>query len=572
MMYKRVGGLSRLLRFTHRGNPVPREQSHELLRLAMLRAKETGGQGAIAFATTGHETNEANWAFFELARRHFPEARLFVADGNDPGAFAYHDDILVSADKNPNLKGAQLIGEHFGAAVGTGVLAAALASGEIKVLVVLGGDLLGRLGREDFDLLVMIGSYESRTSKGAEYVLPAAAHLEQDGTFVNANGRVQRLRRAIPALGDSVPAYRLLHEMAAAWGNPTETQIASVVFKKIADAIPAFRGMTYETVGDCRPGPRGSHGDRRRSLGPTFALRDEMPWLELVLIVVKFLFTMVFILQILPLLIWAERKGAAYIQDRPGPNRASLWVPHPRDVPKLFGAWRNGTLHTFQWTPIVEIRAAGFLHTIVDVFKLITKEDVVPDHVERALWAAAPVLAMTISLVTLMVVPWGDYLQIGDQRILLQVSQLDGGILYVLAMTSLAVYAIMLAGWASNNKFSLLGGLRSSAQMVSYELAMGLSVACMFLFYGTTRLDKIVDACRRAPRTSRASISTCSRRGASSPCRGSSRSCCSGSRRWRSATARPSTSPRAKPSSSPATTPSTARCASRSSSWPSTRT
>ena len=217
-----------------------------------------------------------------------------------------------------------------------------------------------------------------------------------------------------------------------------------------------------------------------------------MSWIELVLIVVKFLFTMVFILQILPLLIWAERKGAAYIQDRPGPNRASLWVPHPRDVPKLIGAWRNGTLHTFEWTPIVEIRAAGFLHTIVDVFKLITKEDVVPDHVEKALWAAAPVLAMTISLVTMMVVPWGDYLQIGDQRILLQVSQIDGGVLYVLAMTSLAVYAIMIAGWASNNKFSLLGGLRSSAQMVSYELAMGLSVACMFLFYGTTRLDQIV--------------------------------------------------------------------------------
>jgi NADH-quinone oxidoreductase subunit G len=250
MMYKRVEGLSRLMRFTHRGNPVPAQQSHELLRLAMIRAKESGGDGAIAFATTGQETNEANWAFFELARRHFPEARLFVADGNDPGAFAYHDDILVSEDKNPNLKGAVLIGEHFGAAVGTGVLAAALASGEIKVLVVLGGDLLGRLGRDDFDLLVVIGAYESNTSKAAEYVLPAAAHLEQDGTFVNGNGRVQRLRRAIPTEGDSLPAYRLIHELAASWGNPTETQVASVVFKRIADAIPAFRGMTYDTLGD----------------------------------------------------------------------------------------------------------------------------------------------------------------------------------------------------------------------------------------------------------------------------------------------------------------------------------
>jgi len=174
----------------------------------------------------------------------------------------------------------------------------------------------------------------------------------------------------------------------------------------------------------------------------------------------KCVFSVAFVMNIVPLLIWAERKGAAYIQDRPGPNRAH----------------------------ILGIRAGGLVHTLNDVVKLIMKEDIVPDHVEKGYWAAAPVISMTIALCTFAVVPFGDTFM--EQGLI--VSDIDGGLLFVLAMTGIGVYGVMLAGWASNNKFSLLGGLRASAQMVSYELAMGLSAVVVFLMCGSVSLREIV--------------------------------------------------------------------------------
>jgi len=201
----------------------------------------------------------------------------------------------------------------------------------------------------------------------------------------------------------------------------------------------------------------------------------DFPWIEVVVALIKCLFALIFVMQIVPILIWAERKFCAYIQDRTGPNRAH----------------------------VMGIRAMGLIHTLVDVVKLVTKEDIIPDHVERAFWFAAPVIAMSVALSTFVVVPWGDQLVLpatitawwggtGPLSVPLQVAQINGGMLFILAISSLGVYGIMLAGWSSNNKFSLLGGLRSSAQMVSYELAMGLAVVTMFMLYGTTRLDQIV--------------------------------------------------------------------------------
>jgi NADH-quinone oxidoreductase subunit H len=197
------------------------------------------------------------------------------------------------------------------------------------------------------------------------------------------------------------------------------------------------------------------------------SLETLAPWLA---VLAKCVFSVAFVMQIVPLLIWAERKGAAYIQDRPGPNRAD----------------------------ILGIRAGGLVHTLNDVVKLIMKEDIVPGHVEKRYWAAAPVISMTIALITFSVVPFGDKLSlpVGDKTfdVLMQVSSMDGGLLFVLAMTGIGVYGVMLAGWASNNKFSLLGGLRASAQMVSYELAMGLSAVVVFLMTGSVSLTKIAEA------------------------------------------------------------------------------
>jgi NADH-quinone oxidoreductase subunit H len=191
---------------------------------------------------------------------------------------------------------------------------------------------------------------------------------------------------------------------------------------------------------------------------------DAPGWLGALISACKVLFGLLFVMLIVPVLIWAERKGAAYIQDRPGPNRAS----------------------------ILGIRAGGLIHTIADVVKLVFKEDVLPEHVTHWAWAAAPVIGMSVPLLVFAVIPFGDYIQVTDSlRITLLIAPLDTGLIFVLAATSLSVYSTMLAGWSSNNKFSLLGGLRASAQMISYELAMGLVVLAVFLGYGTARLDEI---------------------------------------------------------------------------------
>lgn len=166
-------------------------------------------------------------------------------------------------------------------------------------------------------------------------------------------------------------------------------------------------------------------------------------------------------------MVWLERKGSAYIQDRPGPNRAR----------------------------IKGVRLGGLLHSLADVIKLLFKEDITPTHVNKPFYYAAPLISLFIACVTFVVLPFADPITLKDGSVFVfQPAQIDSGILYVLAMTSLGVYGIMLAGWSSNNKFALLGGLRSSAQMISYELSMGLAILAVIMLSGTLRVDGIVSA------------------------------------------------------------------------------
>jgi NADH-quinone oxidoreductase subunit H len=181
-------------------------------------------------------------------------------------------------------------------------------------------------------------------------------------------------------------------------------------------------------------------------------------------ILAKIVFMLLLILGLVPPLIWAERKGAAFIQDRTGPNRAQ----------------------------ILGIRLGGLIHPIADVLKLVFKEDVRPANAHGVLYALAPWLVMTVALVTFAVVPFGDFLEIGGRRIPLVVADLNVGILYVLAVASLGTYGVVLAGWAANNKFTFLGGVRSSAQMISYEISMGLALMGVLLVFSTFRLSEIV--------------------------------------------------------------------------------
>ena len=163
---------------------------------------------------------------------------------------------------------------------------------------------------------------------------------------------------------------------------------------------------------------------------------------------------------------WVERKQSALIQDRIGANRA----------------------------PIFGFRALGIFHGFADVLKMLTKEDIVPAGADRTLHTLAPFLSVFFALVTFAAIPFGDRLILGDRVIELQVAKVDAALLYVFAMLSLGVYGVILAGFASRNNYALLGGLRASAQMISYEIALGIAIVGVVMVYGTMDLGELVRA------------------------------------------------------------------------------
>jgi NADH-quinone oxidoreductase subunit H len=161
------------------------------------------------------------------------------------------------------------------------------------------------------------------------------------------------------------------------------------------------------------------------------------------------------------LLVWFERKVVADMQNRLGPMRAGPW---------------------------------GILQTVADGVKLLVKEPVVPRKVEYAFYMVAPIAALVPSILIFMVIPIGKPFTLGDRVINLAGTDLNIAVLYVLAMSSIAVYAVVLAGWSSGSKYPLLGSVRASAQMISYEAAMGLALVPVIMFTGTTSLIQIVEA------------------------------------------------------------------------------
>ena len=156
---------------------------------------------------------------------------------------------------------------------------------------------------------------------------------------------------------------------------------------------------------------------------------------------------------------FAERKVAAILQDRRGPNRAGPF---------------------------------GLLQPLADGLKLFFKEDLIPNNSNKFLFILGPALAMTAALMTCAVVPFGDKAEVFGRTVTLQIADVNIGFLYVFAVVSLGVYGIMIGGWASNNKFSLIAALRGASQAISYELAMGLSLIAVLMITGTLQLGDIV--------------------------------------------------------------------------------
>ena len=163
---------------------------------------------------------------------------------------------------------------------------------------------------------------------------------------------------------------------------------------------------------------------------------------------------------------WVERKQSALIQDRIGANRADI-----------FG-----------------FRALGLFHALADAVKMFTKEDIVPAGADRTLHTLAPFFSVFFALVAFAAIPFGDRLILGDRVIELQVVKIDAALLYVFAMLSLGVYGVILAGFASRNNYAILGGLRATAQMISYEIALGVSIVGVVMVYGTMDLAELVRA------------------------------------------------------------------------------
>ena len=157
---------------------------------------------------------------------------------------------------------------------------------------------------------------------------------------------------------------------------------------------------------------------------------------------------------------YAERKIASFLQDRVGPDRAGPF---------------------------------GVLQPLADAGKFFFKEEIIPNTSDKFLFIIGPGIAMLTALMTSVVIPWGAMLEIDGRQISLQVSDLNIGVLYVFGVVSLGVYGIMIGGWASNNKFSLLGAIRASSQMISYELSMGLALIALIMMTGTLSVKTIVE-------------------------------------------------------------------------------
>ena len=177
--------------------------------------------------------------------------------------------------------------------------------------------------------------------------------------------------------------------------------------------------------------------------------------------VIKIVIAMIVLLTAVAYTVWLERKVVGHIQNRWGPTRVGPF---------------------------------GLLQPLADGLKFIFKEDLTPPHVYKPLYVAAPMIALIFALTSIAVIPVGNWVTVFGFSTPLQITDVNIGLLVILGITSLGVYGVALAGWSSNSKYSLLGGLRASAQMISYEVALGLSLIGVLIMAGSFSLREIVDA------------------------------------------------------------------------------
>jgi NADH-quinone oxidoreductase subunit H len=183
-------------------------------------------------------------------------------------------------------------------------------------------------------------------------------------------------------------------------------------------------------------------------------------WTDVGLEVLKIVVILLFILNVTPIMVWVERRGSALIQDRPGPNRVGPF---------------------------------GLFQSFADALKFLMKEDVIPAQANKWLYTLAPTFGLLPAMTTLAVVPWGRSFRLPSGRLFEPIiADVNVGILVIFALASLSVYGVTMAGWSSANKYSLFGGIRASAQMISYELSLTLAAVSALMVAGSLRLTDVV--------------------------------------------------------------------------------
>lgn len=175
----------------------------------------------------------------------------------------------------------------------------------------------------------------------------------------------------------------------------------------------------------------------------------------------KIALIVVMLLQVVPIMVWVERRGSALLQNRLGPNR---------------------------------IGPLGLLQSLVDAMKMMTKEDRNNDNVNKFYYRLAPLVSLLPAFLTFAAIPFASHITMGDKTVQFQIADLNVGLLFILSVTSLSVYGVIMGAWASNNKYSMLGGLRATSQMISYELSMGLAIIGIVMIFGSVQLGEIANA------------------------------------------------------------------------------
>ncbi|MGZ3726240.1 MAG: complex I subunit 1/NuoH family protein [Pseudobdellovibrio sp.] len=183
--------------------------------------------------------------------------------------------------------------------------------------------------------------------------------------------------------------------------------------------------------------------------------------LEITINLIKTVLVFLMMVQAVPILVWLERRGSGFIQNRFGPNR---------------------------------VGPLGLVQLLADAVKFLTKEDFFPEKGNRFMFYAAPITALIPASIAYMAIPMSTPLKLGDSTFLIQGYDINVGIVFVLGISSLAAYTILMAGWGSGSKFSLMGAMRASAQIISYELALGLSIVGVILMYGTFSFNEMIAA------------------------------------------------------------------------------